>query len=476
MGCKQCRILLRKQDSHSINIQQNSTSHPRSLNSSNEISQQSQKQIKFTTLDFPLLPKLDNLPVELIYHILDRLDTNTILTSLYNVSSHFNSIIRTYDKFELNLNSITMHYFNRICSLIRPEQIRSLTLSDGSDNVGLVRLFLKKFPMESFKYLQSLRLINIDNNEYMIKIFLTMTDQLKMLTIQNSNERYNDTFIDILMISIGNRFLEKLSLHIEKNRFLHTTVLWPNECFLKEINLIGVCHISSFRNILKNSPYLRKFQTYDIDLDDEWIDNDDEDEDDDNETNRQSHMILIPNASNLISLSLINARNEMEKIEWLLKQFTQLKYFKYFNIYDRHSDSIYDTDYLFLDGKRWEKLVFNCEKFEFIFTHRIDDESWDIDEYLTKFQSNFWKDKNWKVGFEQYDKILLVYSLPYPHDTHYYDRSILLSLPHNTILLTKSFENVRKLRINITAVANLGKRVSYIIKISVLNFYGNIDL
>jgi hypothetical protein len=441
MGCKQCKIFLTK---HEQNTNHNSTMI---------IQPQTKKIRKFQMkiLDYPLIPTLDNLPVELIYHILDRLDTNTIFTSLYNVCKRLNLILQTFDQYKLNLKSISMPYFHHICSLIRPEQIVSLTLSDGKETVGLVELFLEKFPIESFKRLRSLTLINIDDNEQMIRIFLSITDELKILSIENSNEIYDDAVMDILMIIIEKKSLEKLSLDIERTRILNPSIIWPIKSFLQEIKLVGLCNISLFRRILLSAPNLKKFQAFDIDFDDEWIDDDDDEEDE------IDHRQILPiiNACNLISLSLIYGRNEMEKFEWLIPQLTELKYFKYLNIYDFHIESIYESDYSLLDGQRWEKLLEHCQQFEFIFTIHIDDdddESWNVHHHLSTFQTRFWKEKNWNIVLEHYEKILLIYSLPYAHNSHYYDRPIFFSIPNNPFLLSKSMDNVTKLRINMSAV------------------------
>jgi hypothetical protein len=474
MGCKQCKILFTKHHQNinnnhinsTIIIQPSSPSIPNnnkqiiiSLNDTSPKICKRHRKFQFTTLDFPSSPTLDNLPVELVYHILDRLDTYTIFTSLYNVCKRLNSILYTYDQYDLDLKSIPISYFHRISSLIRPEQIISLTLSDGNNNVGLVELFLKKFHIESFKRLRSLKLVNIDDNEQMIKILISLTDKLQILSIENSNEIYNDTVIDILMTIIGKQSLYKLSLDLERNRILSPSITWPTECFLQEIKLVGLCNMSLFRNILLYSPNLKKFQAYDIDFDDEWIDHNDDDENEDDEI-EQRQMLPISNASNLTSMSLIYARNEMEKLEWLLPQLTELKYFKYLNIYDFHIESIYESDYSLIDGERWEKILYNCNQFEFIFTIHFDDDSWNVHHYLSTFETQFWQDKNWNIVLEQYEKILLIYSLPYAHNSHYYDRLTFCSRPNNPYLLSKSMENVTKLRINMNAVNNLENQVS----------------
>ncbi|UJR31987.1 hypothetical protein I4U23_019460 [Adineta vaga] len=462
MGCKQCKNFLPK---HQVNnyIEQNifSISNQSITGSSNGPNRYSQRKyhqdIHFTTIGSSLLATLDNLPIELIYYIFDRLDTFTILTSLYNVCRRLNSIIYTYDQYDLNLRSISMKYFSRICSIIRPEQVTSLTLSDGNENVGLVEVFLKKFHWESFKRLRSLKLVNIDQNEHMTRILLSITSDLVFLSIENSNEFYDDTVIDILMTIISKESLYRVSLDLERNRILNPSLIWPTECYLKEIKLIGLCHISLFRTILLYSINLKKFQAYDIDLDDEWIDRTDNEDDDESET----HQILpLSNTSNLLSLSLVYARNEMEKVEWLLSQFPQLISFKYLNVYDYYIESIYDTDYSLLDGKRWEKMLINCEDFQFISTIRFDDDSWNVHHYLATFQTQFWQEKNWNIAFEQYNKTLLIYSLPYAHNSYYYDRPNFISIPHNPFLLGQSMRNVTKLRINLTALNNLGRQIT----------------
>lgn len=444
MGCKQCKILFTKPVKSTVNF----TNIQPTRTSSEIVTVQPTNSSSLSSLTF------ENLPVELIHHILDRLDTDTIFSSLYNVSPHLNSILRTYDRYKLDFQSISLRYFHRICSLIRPEQIISMTLCDGNETVGLVELFLRKFPMDSFQQLQSLTLVNIDDNEQMIRILLSITDRLRELSIENSNEVYEDTVMDILMIVIGKSSLRKLSLDMERERISNPSILWPMECFLQDIRLAGLCNLSLLRQILISSPNLRKFQAFDIDFDDEWIDENDEQE------LEHSPILPIVNACHLTSLSLTYARNEMEKLEWLLPQFTQLISFKYLNIYDIHIEPLYENDYSLLDGERWKKLLINCERFEFIFTIHPEaddddddeDDSWNIHQCFATFQTQFWKDKQWYTALEQYEKFLLIYSLPYSHHSHYYDRPKYHSLANHPFLRMQSMEFVTKLRINLPAI------------------------
>ncbi|CAF4685368.1 unnamed protein product, partial [Rotaria socialis] len=95
-------------------------------------------------------PNIEDLPVEIIYKILDELDIDTIFVSLYHSCKRFDEILSTYDNYHLNLSAISLNNFDLICSRIRPEQVTKLTLSDDENSPGLVALFLLRFSMNAF--------------------------------------------------------------------------------------------------------------------------------------------------------------------------------------------------------------------------------------------------------------------------------------------------------------------------------------
>ena len=458
MGCKQFRMLARGSpgldagttdpvETNGIQLEE----RPAKSSSSKKA-----RRLYLSPEPFPASPSLENLPVELIYHILDQLDTHTILASLRNVCSRLNSILRTYDQHDLVLKSISMPYFRRVCSAIRADQVRSLTLTDGTTNVGLVELFLENYNLESFSRLRSLTLIDIDSNERMMNIMLAVTDHLHALTIEHSTEDYNDTTMDILTTSIGKSPLKRLNLNMNRNRLEYPTLVWTRECFLTEIKLTGVCHMSLFRAILCSTRHLERFQADDVDFDDEWADYDDEDD--------EEHVCELPpivNGSQLISLSLLNASSDMEKLEWFLPQLSQLKSLTYLNVSESRAESTFGTDDSLLAAERWERLLTNCDRFEFIFTFRSDREQPTIRQSVGKFQTSFWQDKHWPIALEQYEHSTLVYSLPYAHHAYCYDRAMFSSVPDNRSLTCQSMINVTKLRIDLSAVNSLDKRVSY---------------
>lgn len=467
MGCKECRLVRtsksivydsrqiaavrRPSDRLNISIdEQIRRVHPR------------QKQLVADVDDYPdVSPNLDNLPVELLYYLFDHLDASTIVTSLYNVCQRLNTIVETYDQYHLNFKSISIDHFRQMCSILRPEQVVTLTLSDGNETVGLVKSFLKKFQLESFERLRTLNLINIGDSEQMTKICLGVQDRLQKLSIENHYGRYNETVIDVLLSIIGKPHLNSLVLDLGIARPWSFPSVWNTECSLRQIRLVGLCRLALLRNILISSPNLESFEASDIDFRGEWPG--DDSDDDDFEQQHPTTIQDILYADRLKSLALISAHNEMKILEWFLPQFTELVHLKYINNNEYHLSSIFDADMAVFDGKRWEKLLERCEKFEFILGHHLQEDSlWSSHQSLSTFQTEFWQKKKWFTGLEEYENLVVIYSIPYAHHSNYYGKLKFISMPNNQSLLRKVMDNVTKLRVNMLAVKNLQKTVRFV--------------
>ena len=475
MGCKECRLTResktivyhsRKIDTVEFRSEQQKIDRLNiSIDEQVRRVHPRRKQLVADVDDYPDVPNLDNLPVELLYYLFDRLDASTIVTSLYNVCQRLNTIVTTYDQYHLNLKSISINHFHQMCSIIRPEQVVALTLSDGNENVGLVKLFLKKFRLESFERLKTLNLINIDHNERMTRICLGINDQLQQLHIENNRKEYNDTVIDVLLSIIGKPNLKSLVLDLGRMRPWSAPLIWSSECSLRKLRFINRCSLTLLRNILISSPNLEIFEASDIDFSGEWPHQNLDSDEDDEEIEHHNPSLLqnILYADRLKSLALISAHNEMKVLQWFLPQFTQLAYLKYINRDDFHLNSIFDEDMATFDGRCWQKAVEHCEKFEFILGSNFDEDSlWNSHEVISTFQTEFWQKKNWLTGLEEYENLAVIYSIPYPHHSNYFGKLKFVSMPNNQSLSSKSMENVTKLRISISIVKNLQKTVSSI--------------
>ena len=122
--------------------------------------------------------RLDNLPVELIHHLLGYFSAHEIFHSLINVTSYIDAILITYGNYRVNFKAITRQHFDLVCRYLIPDQVISLTLSNNEDTPGLTDLFLSRFQIHQFTRLQALTL-----NEIGAEFWETIITQ--MVTLRN---------------------------------------------------------------------------------------------------------------------------------------------------------------------------------------------------------------------------------------------------------------------------------------------------
>lgn len=123
--------------------------------------------------------QLDNLPVELIHHLLTYFSAHEIFYTFINVTSYINAVLAAYSNYRINCKAITRANFDLICQHIIPDQVIALTLSNDEDTPGLVDLFLSRFQIKQFTRLQSLRMIEIEADFW--ETIITQMVQLKDL-------------------------------------------------------------------------------------------------------------------------------------------------------------------------------------------------------------------------------------------------------------------------------------------------------
>jgi hypothetical protein len=123
--------------------------------------------------------RLDNLPVELIHHLLSYFSAHEIFYTFTNVTSYINAVLAAYSNYKVNFKSITKTNFDLTCQHIIPDQVISLTLSDDEETPGLIELFLSRFQINQFTRLQSLRLFDIGPDFW--EIIITKLVELKNL-------------------------------------------------------------------------------------------------------------------------------------------------------------------------------------------------------------------------------------------------------------------------------------------------------
>ncbi|CAF1197551.1 unnamed protein product [Adineta ricciae] len=383
-----------------------------------------------------IISYFDNLPVELLYHILNYLDTNTILLSFRYVCSRFYLLSNVYNQYQLNFYSCTKYNFYRFARIINPVHIVSLVLSDDDRTPGQINLFLSLFHLNQFHALRSLTLLEIEDSNLNLILNDLSSLALRSLTIQSR------TFF-----TWTNQTLACLSPVLEQSSLKQFTLsiwcfeiydfIWPNQCHIEHVHISNRITFEQYCTILERCLSLRTFIIKDV----LW-----------NDTNT----INVKHYRQLKSLTLEDNRMDIFKLEQFLSLTPSLTYLK-----------VIGMAYL-MDSYRWEKILRTklplLENFEFFF------QSWkdisydfsDIESLIRPFQTSFWlENKRWIVNCDYiFNPIeVLLYSIPICKSSfQYHDPSNKISCSNFIDMFVDEniMDNVMDLRINLVKSFNQG--------------------
>ncbi|UJR29374.1 hypothetical protein I4U23_010586 [Adineta vaga] len=134
---------------------------------------------------------LDNLPWVVLHSIFDYLTPYDLFNAFDQVNSHLDTILQSYQRLQLNFQSIKKSLFYFICQHIYPEQIQSLLLSDDSDTSNQIQLFMSFVPLIKCINLQSITIhcINDPNLFFLILSHLEDHRQLHSLSVTNYSHK-----------------------------------------------------------------------------------------------------------------------------------------------------------------------------------------------------------------------------------------------------------------------------------------------
>lgn len=198
--------------------------------------------------DYQLLFILDLLPTEILYTIFDYFWSHEILYSFMNISDYINNILLSYRNYHVNFKSILKGEFDLICHHIKPNQIKSLVLSDSNETPGQSKAFLSLFPIEQFIYLHAISLFEIENDS---RSFFFNIHQLKYLISFET-----DTLSNLWMIETIPRLKRLIVNKYFDNDYNHENLL-DSISFSHLLNLtLPYCSYTQLRRILCFAPKL----------------------------------------------------------------------------------------------------------------------------------------------------------------------------------------------------------------------------
>ena len=388
---------------------------------------------------------LENLPAELLYRIVDYLDSQTILLSFRYVCRRFRSIAENANRFELDLTLIkSKDDFERLCHLINPAHLLSLTLIDNEETPGQIQHFFSRFQMEQFTQLRSLTLINI---EWMILNVLfpdSLPFSLKKLCLILKGKRNRFT-LEHLSHLLFQTFLEQLAL----NTFAHAIdeLIVSVHSELRCLT-IGICTYNEYQNILRYCPQLRTLV-----LDECWISDD--------------SPIDHDSLHRLTSLTLKDTNRSIEQLHHLLRLTPMLQFLQIINAPSTSSSLI--------DGSHWQRFIEKnlnyLTQFQFVFYHKSLQAYYsmnDIEPSMKSFRTPFWIDeKHWFIhcDYVKYLHQTRLYSIPYPlasFDLYFDNENMSLSTSNKPGLLSTLFDRIQQLTIHFNQI-NINQLKQYIL-------------
>jgi hypothetical protein len=206
-----------------------------------------------------------DLAPELIHHIFDYLNTDTILLTVRVVCKQLFANINTYNRFKLSLKLRYRSDLIPISRIIRPESVISLTIfvDHYYHTYGAITLFLSLFKLDSFTQLQSLYFYNVRSNEVDLIMKQIPTKTLRSLSFIGSDQVYRGAVPNIVQSAIQ---IDISELQIYECIFVGT-IDWPKQCVLQRLNL-KKCSYKQYRFILDNLPCLRVLIVTNIEIND----------------------------------------------------------------------------------------------------------------------------------------------------------------------------------------------------------------
>lgn len=272
---------------------------------------------------------LETLPVEILYRILDTVDTKTIFLSFRYVCKRFYAIINNQNRYKLDFRYISKPNFYQVCHFICPENVIELILSNGNETVDQIDLFLSIFDIHLFTRLTSITLFQINQLQLITFLNDIITCPIVSLTLEYQDEPIlTTTTTDLLSSTIEKlRILRKFKFLIKN--FQKNKIQWPINCPIKHLTL-NCCTLNLFLTLLQDLLHLQTLVLYDLDMTE----------------------ILLPSSfkiiSSLKSLSIEQSVIDINKIQYFLSLTPSLVHFKL---------TAWPSSDIILNGSCWEEFI-----------------------------------------------------------------------------------------------------------------------
>ena len=131
---------------------------------------------------------LPTLPMEIIHRVFDELDGRTILFSVRNVCQRLREAVDSYHRYAFDCTSLSTPDFRRVFTLIRPECVIGLSLSDANTSPGQIGMFLSLVGISRFTRLRSMTLLSIQWQDLCLFLRIARRCSLSSLILHSRSD------------------------------------------------------------------------------------------------------------------------------------------------------------------------------------------------------------------------------------------------------------------------------------------------
>ena len=331
---------------------------------------------------------LPTLPMEMIHRVFDELDGRTILFSVRNVCQRLREAVDNYHRYAFDCTSLSTPDSRRVFTLIRPECVIGLSLSDANTSPGQIGMFLSLVGISRFTRLRSMTLLSIQWQDLCLFLRHAKRCSLSSLILHSRSDgslgANEEKIVQHLSAILSQPSLTRLELLTVDLSNLMKKFQSPIQWKLRYLHMAS-CKDKQLSKMIAGSPQLEMLELGDETQQSVYY-------------YHQAQEWFSTPCPRLTSLTLKNFILQTDKLQIALSQTPCLRYFK-----------IITSSVEMMDGSRWEQMIKTklplLNKFEFYtrserYRSQGNVESV-LNEMIAPFRTSFWRDeKRWRVTCE----------------------------------------------------------------------------
>lgn len=195
-------------------------------------------------------------PTEIFHFIFDYLDCQTIIQSIGLVCNQLQNIVDSYNRLKLDFSRLSDQQLKSLSQLVQTKNVLSISLSDDDKGeLSHVESLFSLFNFDQFIHLKSLRLTQIDDEQFFKKI---LQYRLKSLSVIYPYQTKNEIERKMNLISsmIVPCELEELNLNLSNDIWINSSESTSIESILRHLT-ISNCTGESYGHILSSCKNLK---------------------------------------------------------------------------------------------------------------------------------------------------------------------------------------------------------------------------